>query len=265
MNPLLFVATAIALHAPAPAGRLGALGSQEHTRAWRTTRVQAWLGFSAGAVVLGLIAAERVSVVVAAALAGATVVDVVVRRRQQRTRSRGAAVTADFLGHVVANLDAGAPLERACSTAVARVPDDAPIQLSRDLTRLHRHIRSGQPIRTADMAGAQPELARMVALWQLAQRRGVPVANLLRAARDELDQAQRHRAATTAALAGPRTTATVLAALPLAGMAMGAAMGANPIGLLTSGGLGGILLVVGTALVCAGVIVSRIILERAAQ
>ena len=44
---------------------------------------------------------------------------------------------------------------------------------------------------------------------------------------------------------------------------MGTAMGANPLAFLTGGGLGGALLVVGTALVCAGVAVSRRIIEGA--
>ena len=46
-------------------------------------------------------------------------------------------------------------------------------------------------------------------------------------------------------------------------MLMGAAMGASPLALLTGGGIGGVLLVAGTALVCAGVLVSRRIIEGA--
>ena len=55
----------------------------------------------------------------------------------------------------------------------------------------------------------------------------------------------------------------MLALLPFAGLLMGAAMGANPLALLTGGGLGGVLLTVGTALVCAGVIVSQLIIQGA--
>ena len=55
----------------------------------------------------------------------------------------------------------------------------------------------------------------------------------------------------------------VLALLPIAGVLMGTAMGAKPLAFLTGGGLGGVLLVVGTALVCAGVAVSRRIIEGA--
>ena len=108
-----------------------------------------------------------------------------------------------------------------------------------------------------------PELKRLGALWAISASRGVPLAKLVTGLRDEVDHANRHRDATRAALAGPQTTAAVLAALPVAGMLMGAAMGASPLALLTGGGIGGVLLVAGTALVCAGVLVSRRIIEGA--
>ena len=108
-----------------------------------------------------------------------------------------------------------------------------------------------------------PELERLGTLWALSASRGVPLAKLVAALRDDIDHANRHRDATRAALAGPQTTAAVLALLPVAGVLMGTAMGANPLAFLTGGGLGGALLVVGTALVCAGVAVSRRIIEGA--
>lgn len=52
-------------------------------------------------------------------------------------------------------------------------------------------------------------------------------------------------------------------ALPLAGLAMGTAMGAAPLGLLLGGGLGGVLLVAGTGLVCAGFLWSQRIISGA--
>ena len=64
----------------------------------------------------------------------------------------------------------------------------------------------------------------------------------------------RIRARTEAGLAGARATATVLAGLPVLGVGLGQLMGAAPLGILLAGGLGGIMLVVGTALVCAGLL-----------
>ncbi len=52
-------------------------------------------------------------------------------------------------------------------------------------------------------------------------------------------------------MAGPRTSATVLALLPALGVALGEAIGAHPLRMLT--GPGQLLLAVGVALLCAGV------------
>jgi len=83
-------------------------------------------------------------------------------------------------------------------------------------------------------------------------------------ARLRLDARLRHRAATTATLQGPQATAVILTLLPLAGVGMGTAMGADPVGFLTGGGLGGILLVTGTTLAAGGFLWSRHIIGRAA-
>jgi len=45
-----------------------------------------------------------------------------------------------------------------------------------------------------------------------------------------------------------------LAGLPVLGVALGQLMGADPLRILLGGGLGGILLLIGTALGCAGLL-----------
>ncbi|WP_054053841.1 hypothetical protein [Alloactinosynnema sp. L-07] len=54
-------------------------------------------------------------------------------------------------------------------------------------------------------------------------------------------------------MAGPRASALMLALLPLLALALGESMGAAPIAVLTSSPVGQTLLVIGVALVCAGV------------
>ncbi|HEY5518801.1 MAG TPA: type II secretion protein F, partial [Cellulomonas sp.] len=54
------------------------------------------------------------------------------------------------------------------------------------------------------------------------------------------------------ALAGPRATARVLTGLPVLGVALGAAVGADPVGVLLGGGLGTVALMTGVALVLVG-------------
>lgn len=110
-----------------------------------------------------------------------------------------------------------------------------------------------------------PQLADVGALWEVAAARGIPVVALLEHAQRRLDHERRHAARTVAALQGPQATAVILAALPLAGVALGTAMGARPLQFLTGGGLGGVLLLVGTGLVCGGFAWSHRIIARAAS
>ena len=54
--------------------------------------------------------------------------------------------------------------------------------------------------------------------------------------------------------AGARTTAAVLAGMPVLGIALGQAIGADPVAFLLSGGAGGVLLVIGITLSCLGLL-----------
>lgn len=247
MNGLLLLAGAVACPPPAPAQRVSP----------RAFRVRATVAIPAvvGAVVLAALVFDRASLVIAGACAAATVVWVVDTRRRARASERRSDAAAAFLGHLGTNVEAGAPLLE----ALTRAAEHAPPAVARDVAHLIHHVNGGVAV-----APETPEFARIGTLFSLAATRGVPLSRLVAAARDDIDHARRHRAATNAALAGPRTTAVVLALLPLAGLLMGAAMGANPVALLTGGGLGGVLLTAGTALVCAGVVVSQRIIEGAA-
>lgn len=220
----------------------------------------AWIPVAVGAVALTAFATGRAGVVIAGACAAACVIHTVAARRAARADLARAAAAAEFIGHLAEGVGAGANLACAAARATERLPESTPATLRRDCVVFTAAAQRGD----SPPEVATPELQRVTALWALSTTRGVPVAGLLSTARDEIDHQLRHRAATTAALAGPKTTAVVLSLLPLAGMGMGAAMGARPVALLTSPGIGAILLVVGTALVCAGVVASGEIIRRAA-
>lgn len=106
---------------------------------------------------------------------------------------------------------------------------------------------------------------RVAVAWGTAEEFGLPMAELLASARADLLARQRFRERTKAALAGAKATALVLALLPLLGIGLGQAMGASPFAVLLGGGLGGILLVTGVALVCGGLLWSRRIVGKAAS
>lgn len=245
MIAVVLLACAVAVAAQSPVYRMVERTLRPAPRLIPATVVLA----SAFAVVFG-----RVSLVVAAAVASATLAHVLRARRDDRAARRRSEAAATYLGAVSTNLQAGA----AMPDALARAAEQVPSPLQQEAARLTQLARSGATLETH-----VPELERLGTLWALSVSRGVPLAKLVAALRDDIDHANRHRDSTRAALAGPQTTAVVLALLPIAGVLMGTAMGAKPLAFLTGGGLGGVLLVVGTALVCAGVAVSRRIIEGA--
>ncbi|WP_288833490.1 type II secretion system F family protein [uncultured Corynebacterium sp.] len=251
---LLAASAAAAVGRPNPAGRVSEA---------QRVRAPGWVPVFAGAALLGVLAVDRAGLVAAAGMAAATAADTVVRRREAALARRRSELTAGFLGHLVTNLRAGASLADATSRAAEHLPASVPAALLRDIQRAVAAVRSGGEPDAVLACSASPELREVGALWGLAATRGLPVAELLARARDRLDAAQRHRAATEAALAGPKTTAIVLSALPAAGVAMGTAMGADPLGILLGGGLGGWLLAGGTALVCAGFLLCERIIAGA--
>ncbi|MBA0127385.1 type II secretion system F family protein [Haloechinothrix sp. YIM 98757] len=95
-------------------------------------------------------------------------------------------------------------------------------------------------------------LVKLANAWRLAQGYGVPLADVLEAVRGDLDAVAGFTAQHRARMAGPRTSVLVLAALPLLGLALGQFMGARPLDVLGSTAQGQLLLVLGGALLCAG-------------
>lgn len=106
---------------------------------------------------------------------------------------------------------------------------------------------------------------RVAAAWHVAEERGVALADLLDAVRRDLAGRIRFRSRTEAGLAGARSTAAVLAGLPLLGIAPGQAIGDAPLALLLRDTTGGLLLVVGAVLVCLGLWWTERITARAVR
>jgi tight adherence protein B len=96
-------------------------------------------------------------------------------------------------------------------------------------------------------------LGRMARAWALAERHGVALADLLDAVRRDVERRVAFRRDVEARMAGPRSTAAVLTGLPIFGLLFGEAVGSGPVAVLTGGLLGQLLLLVGVALLCAGV------------
>ncbi len=179
--------------------------------------------------------------------------------RDHRAVATAAIGLSDALGVLVAELRAGAHPSDAARAAVVGSPDGAPEGAAgRALAAAAAAARLGADVPTAlRCAGPvqlRPWLDRLAVAWSLADRYGIPLADLLDAVRSDTEQRVRFTAEVQARLAGPRATAAVLAGLPLLGLALGHAVGAAPLRVLSETSAGQGLLVVGTGLACAGVL-----------
>lgn len=175
------------------------------------------------------------------------------RHRAGELATARAAELADALRRITDELRAGGQP----ATALAGVPADGPhaaalLGPAAHAARLGDDVAAALRHSAADQPGGSTELDRVAAAWSLADRHGVPLAELLAGVHDDIRWRVRFGAGVRAQLAGPRATAGVLTALPVLGMALGQLMGADPIGVFRSGVLGQVLLVTGVGLLAAG-------------
>lgn len=132
-------------------------------------------------------------------------------------------------------------------------------QVAEEFERAVHRAAFGSPwaeyLREAEASNAiHPDLVRLARSWQSAQGCGLPMADIIDNCRGDIAARMAFRSRTAAALAGPRMTIMILASLPVIGLVLGQAFGASPLEFLSGGGLGGMVLVVGTMLSCAGVL-----------
>lgn len=200
------------------------------------------------------------------ALAAAIVVDTVRRRRRSRTesrrRDRERAQVLVGLDAVIGELGVGAHPAVACDAAAQECRGDAAAALRTAAGRARLGGSAAGGLMSPGSVVSE-ELARIAEAWSVAESRGLPLANLLHAARSDLQGRSRFRARADAGLAGARATAAVLAGLPALGIGLGQLMGAAPVRVLAGGGLGSALLVVGVVLVALGLAWTDRIVDRA--
>jgi tight adherence protein B len=139
--------------------------------------------------------------------------------------------------------------------AVAAAESGGPVGLS--LQQVAARSRLGADV-AAGLIAAERDSAvpaywlRLAVFWELAAQRGLAMSVLMQAAHHDIVDRQRFTERIRAALAGARATAVILAALPALGVILGQFIGAHPVRFLLGGGLGGVLLVIGVALIAAG-------------
>jgi tight adherence protein B len=250
---VLFAAALLVWPTRTASRRLTALTVERRRRPrWPTpnTAVVGLMTAVGGGLVLGI----------GGAVAGGLVGTVVSKRWRERkllhNRIQATADLAETLRSLVAELRAGAhPVIAAESVAADAPPIGA--QAMRTIAAAAR--LGGDVSRTV----TEPLLADTAYVWTLAERHGLPLADVLAAVVRDLDQRARFARQVRARMAGPRASATVLAYMPLAGVALGEVMGAHPLHVLGGTPVGQVLLVVGVALACAGVLWSAALTRQA--
>lgn len=195
-----------------------------------------------GAAVLGL----------AALVVALTALAVVRAAGRRRRNERAAAELLAAVTLMVAELEAGtAPGaavlagaevcpsgERALRALAARVADDPDT------------AGTGDP---ADTSGADPpEVACLGHAWRVAHTTGAPLAEVWSRVAHDLADRTAQRRAVAIALAGARSSAALLAGLPVVGVLLGTAMQAQPLRVLFATSTGHAVLLVGVCLDAAG-------------
>ncbi len=186
------------------------------------------------------------------------------RARASRADTAAATELADALGRITEELRAGAHPAAALGGTTADGPFARAV-----LAPAATAAALGDGVPAALAAGAERhpgvagDLRRVARAWALADRHGVPPADLLGAVLADIRWRVAQAGRVRAQLSGPRATAAVLTALPGLGIALGELVGAGPLVVLRSGVLGQLLVVVGVGLAAAGVAWTERILRAA--
>lgn len=171
------------------------------------------------------------------------------QRRRQRKRSDALERSArirEVCDLLAADLAAGLPAGPALAGGVEVWPDwDVVARTDRLGGSAAEAMRS---LARLDGAG---DLIQVAAAWQLSQRSGAELAAALAEVAAALADAEQTRRVVRSELASARATARLVAALPLATLAMGSGMG-DPVSFLITTPIGWLCLIAGLSLALAG-------------
>lgn len=245
---------------PRPRARLAVLRSEASISLDGRVRTVMVGAAVAAATVLGVLIGG-VYFVGASSIVGATAWKRHRRRVFRRERLDESASLIAGLETVIGELRVGAHPAIACGTAAEECTGTVASSFRRASARARLGGAAHEGLLSADSPMSR-ELSILAGAWRVADENGLALVGLLSAARGDLLARNRFRDRTEASLAGARATGTVLACLPVLGVLLGQAMGASPIDVLLGGGVGGILLLLGSGLGCAGLLWTDAITER---
>ncbi len=201
-------------------------------------------GLGSGALA-GVFAGARLAVTIGLVVsitgsAGAAMLRTAARERRGRQRRDRLQLALTVLA---GELSAGSSPDRARTAAAEAVPELA-VELS---------------AMTPDGDG----VGSLAAAWQISELTGAALSELLARVRADVEAERSVDRAVLAAVAGPRSSAALLALLPLLGIGLGVAIGADPLSTLLFSPGGNALLVLGVLFDALGVLWASTIIRRA--
>jgi tight adherence protein B len=191
------------------------------------------------------------------------------RWRPRRPDGHDGDLVADLAERLAALLRAGMPPSRAWAVLAATGGPEAGV-----CARVMAGLAAGSTITSALRAAGDAEPARsrsaarlrwLAIAWDVVERTGAPAAAVLDELADGLRAEGTAAAERDAALAGPKATAALLAALPPAALALGALAGADPVQALLGTAPGRVSLLLGLSGWALGWYWTRRLLAAAAR
>lgn len=157
------------------------------------------------------------------------------------------------LTEVSARLEAGASVPAAWALTIPEADEHASALDADGVPPALRRLRRRRPgLGRQDHAVLMHQVAGAEVACRVAHTLGTPLAGVLQACAEGVSEAGRARASRRSAMAAPRATARLLGWLPVAGLVLGSAWGADPLRVLVDGGWGTAALITGAVLMGAG-------------
>lgn len=184
----------------------------------------------------------------------------VMRRRQLHRRRETEVVETVFA--LASELRAGRPPGRALAL-VATCTTHLRAELSEAASAVEAGASAPSELRHVAQSPGCAGLGAVASAWEVTESAGGAIADVLERLGDVLDVERQNQAALDAALAAPRATMVLLAALPVFGLGLGQSLGARPLSVLLHRPLGWAMLAAGLALDSIGVAWTRLLVRRA--
>jgi tight adherence protein B len=202
-----------------------------------------WFGACvAAAVAIGMAGGFAVAAAALVALTTAVLLAGSAGRRRRRDRETEQLLSA--VSVMAAEMEAGASPTTAVLAGAEVSPGHGPA-----LRALAGRVEAGAE---PNEAAPDADLAALEHAWRVAATTGAPLADVWsRVARDLTQQIEQRRAVASA-LAGARSSAALLAGLPVVGVLLGTAMQAQPLHVLAATSAGHVMLLLGVCLDAAG-------------